>query len=90
MVPDKAEGVANFHRNTLHPLAELVAAADLTHPDELRPHHVLRCASSDQVLSFAPLQEQVEPGQLLAAPGSSPRFRANWALACSDTFARAS
>jgi glutamate synthase domain-containing protein 2 len=32
VVPDKAERVASFHRNTLHALAELVAAAGLSHP----------------------------------------------------------
>ena len=31
VVPDKAQRVANFHRNTLHALAELLAAAGLTH-----------------------------------------------------------
>ena len=34
VVPDKAERVASFHRNTLHALAELVAAAGL---DRIRP-----------------------------------------------------
>ena len=36
VVPDKAQRVANFHRNTLHALAELLAAAGLTHPGQLR------------------------------------------------------
>ncbi|OYW50974.1 MAG: FMN-binding glutamate synthase family protein [Rhodobacterales bacterium 12-65-15] len=36
VVPDKAERVASYQRNTLHALAELVAAAGLTHP-ALRP-----------------------------------------------------
>ncbi|CAI3791984.1 hypothetical protein GLGCALEP_00313 [Pseudomonas sp. MM221] len=32
VVPDKAERVASFHRNTLHALAEMLAAAGLEHP----------------------------------------------------------
>ncbi len=38
-VPDKARRVANFHRNTLKALAELVGAAGLRHPRELTPRH---------------------------------------------------
>ena len=89
VVPDKAERVASFHRNTLHALAELVAAAGLDHPSELMPHHFLRRASSDRVISFAEQYEQVQPGQLLADPASAPRYARDWALARAETFARA-
>ena len=89
VVPDKAERVASFHRNTLHALAELVAAAGLSHPGELKPHHFLRRASSDKVISLAEQYEQLRPGQLLADPASSPRFAEAWALSTADSFARA-
>ncbi|MES2665349.1 MAG: FMN-binding glutamate synthase family protein [Pseudomonadota bacterium] len=86
VVPDKAERVASFQRNTLHALAELVAAAGLSHPSELKPHHFLRRASSDRVISFAEQYEQLAPGQLLADAGSSPRFGAAWAQAQKGSF----
>jgi glutamate synthase domain-containing protein 2 len=89
VVPDKAERVASFQRNTLHALAELVAAAGLSHPSELRPHHFLRRASSDKVISLAEQYEQLAPGQLTADPKSSPRFAEAWALSTADSFARA-
>jgi glutamate synthase domain-containing protein 2 len=88
VVPDKSERVASFHRNTLHALAELVAAAGLSHPGELRPHHFLRRASSDKVISLAEQYEQLAPDQLLADPSSSPRFAEAWALSSADRFAR--
>ena len=88
VVPDKAERVANFHHNTLHALAELVAAAGLAHPQDLRPHHFQRRASSDKVISFAEQYEQLKPGQLLADPASSPHFRDAWALSSANSFAR--
>lgn len=88
VVPDKAERVASFHRNTLHALAELVAAAGLSHPSELKPHHFLRRASSDKVISLAEQYEQLAPGQLTADPASSPRFAEAWAWSSADTFAR--
>jgi glutamate synthase domain-containing protein 2 len=89
VVPDKAERVASFQRNTLHALAELVAAAGLSHPSELKPHHFLRRASSDKVISLAEQYEQLGQGQLTADPGSSPAFARAWALASADSFARA-
>jgi glutamate synthase domain-containing protein 2 len=88
-VPDKAERTKNFHANTIHALAELVAAAGLTHPSELRAHHFLRRVSADRAVSFAELYEQLAPGQLLADPASSRRYGEAWALASPDSFARA-
>ena len=96
VVPDKAARVENFHRNTLQrlterlrpALSELVAAAGLSHPSELRPHHFLRRASSDKVISFAEQYEYLTPGQLLADPGSSVRFGEAWAISRADSFAR--
>ena len=39
VVPHKTERVYNYHHATLHALAELLAAAGLEHPRELRPIH---------------------------------------------------
>ncbi len=50
VVPDKAMRVASFHRETLKALAELIAAAGLTHPRELRPRHFMRRAAPDRVV----------------------------------------
>lgn len=87
VVPDKAQRVASFHHNTLHALAELVAAAGLAQPGDLRPHHFLRRASADRVTSLAEQYEMLAPGQLLADPGSSPQFSADWAMSSADSFA---
>ncbi|GMG81868.1 FMN-binding glutamate synthase family protein [Paralimibaculum aggregatum] len=38
-VPDKGARVANFHRNTLRALGELVGSAGLDHPARLTPRH---------------------------------------------------
>lgn len=89
VVTDKADRVRNFHHNTLHALSELVAAAGLAHPGDLRPHHFQRRASSDKVISFAEQYEQLAPGILLHNPAASARYGAAWALAQSGSFARA-
>jgi glutamate synthase domain-containing protein 2 len=87
-VPDKAERAKNFHANTIHALAELVGAAGLQHPNEIRPHHLFQRVGSDAVLSFAEQYEWLAPGQLLSDPGSSKRFGAPWQMARADSFAR--
>lgn len=87
-VPDKADRAASFHRNTLHALAELVAAAGLSHPVELKPHHFLRRASSDKVISLAEQYGQLAPGQLAADPASSPRFAEAWAHSTAGSLVR--
>lgn len=88
VVTDKALRVRNFHANTVHSLAELVAAAGLSHPAELRPHHFLRRVSSERVASYADLYQMLAPGQLLADPASCGKFAEAWALSRADRFDR--
>ena len=40
VVADKAKRVANFHKNTLRAVADVLAAAGLEHPSALRPWHL--------------------------------------------------
>ncbi|MFQ5689064.1 MAG: FMN-binding glutamate synthase family protein [Gemmatimonadota bacterium] len=65
VVEEKAERVYHFHRNTVKALAEIVAAAGLSHPGELRPHHIWERTAAYEVRNFAEIYEFLEPGQLL-------------------------
>jgi hypothetical protein len=85
VVPDKLERVHNFHRSTLHALAELTAAAGLDHPDQFRPVHFCRRVSPREVLTFADLYPPLRPGELVAGT-VDPRFREAWSVARADTF----
>lgn len=80
VVADKSERVFNFHRATVQSLAELVAAAGLDHPRELRPVHFSRRVSPTEVLNFAQLYPALEPGELLAG-SADKRFETGWSLA---------
>jgi glutamate synthase domain-containing protein 2 len=80
VVPDKSERVFNFHRATVESLAELVAAAGLDHPRELRPVHFSRRVSPNEVSSFAELYPALEPGELLAG-SADKRFETAWVMA---------
>jgi glutamate synthase domain-containing protein 2 len=65
VVPDKAERVASFHRNTLKALSELIAAAGLTHPNQLEAHHIVQRVSHNDVRLLSHLLPFLKPGALL-------------------------
>jgi hypothetical protein len=69
----------------LHALAELLAAAGLEHPRELRPIHFSQRSSTTEVRSFARLYPALRPGELLDGT-EDPRFRDAWAMARADSF----
>ncbi|MFX4662414.1 FMN-binding glutamate synthase family protein, partial [Acinetobacter baumannii] len=82
----KTERVYNYHHATLHALAELLAAAGLEHPRDLRPIHFSQRTSTTEVRTFAKLYPALRPGELLDGT-QDPRFREAWAMALPDTFA---
>jgi len=86
VVPDKAERVFNFHRNTLKALKELLGAAGLSHPSELGPEHVIRRVSANEVRSLSALHHWLEPGELLTGIPQSPVYEVFWRNARPDTF----
>ena len=85
-VPDKAQRVHNFHRNTLIALAELLAAAGVGHPSDLGPQHLVRRTSTTEIKLFSQLHRFLEPGSLLQ-PGKDDEFYpAAWKLARAESF----
>ncbi len=88
VVPDKAERVKNFHHSTLHALQELVQAAGLSHPREIRAEHIMRRVSDTQVQPLSQLIPRMAPGALLADAGKlEGLYRDYWPLASADSFA---
>ncbi|KWU19262.1 FMN-binding glutamate synthase family protein [Burkholderia cenocepacia] len=87
VVPDKAERVRNYHDRTLRALQELLQAAGLHHPSDLRPHHIVRRLSSYQVEQLSDLIEYIKPGSLLGEADCSPKYARWWMAASSESFA---
>ena len=85
VVADKSLRVASFHKQTVKALAELVAAAGLTHPGEFRPHHFMRRAAPDRVVTFAEQYRFLAPGELLRGT-QDDRFATAWQMASAATF----
>lgn len=89
VVPDKAQRVYNFHQQTLRALKELVQAAGLTQPRDLRAHHILRRTAKHQVKSLAQLLLTPLPlGALLQDNLSALPlvYQQHWPLARADSF----
>lgn len=86
VVPDKAERVFNFHRNTLKALAEMLAAAGLEHPSQLEPRHLVRRVSDREIRLFSQLHVFLKPGDLLRDDLEADFYAHMWAMARADSF----
>ena len=86
VVPDKAERVRRFHLNTLRALSEMTAAAGLSHPSELGPHHLVRRVSLTEIRLFSQLHMFLEEGELLTGSHDRDFYSAAWKLARADRF----
>ena len=86
VVGDKAERVANYHRNTMEALGEIVASAGLAHPGEFRPEHLRIRQKTDAVFTGDEAYPRLAPGALLddRAEGDMAEY---WRLASADSFA---
>lgn len=92
VVGDKTERVYRFHQNTLEALKELVQAAGLQHPNQIRASHIVRRGSDREVRLLANLLPFVKPGELLAAsrgekPWPHAVYELYWPRARADSFA---
>ena len=65
VVPNKADRVYNFHKETLKTLKELVEAAGLHHPGEIDAPHIVRRINKNEVRLLSFLLPEMPPGLLL-------------------------
>jgi len=86
VVPDKAERVYNFHRNTLKALAEMLAAAGLSHPDQLEAKHLVRRMSASEIRLYSQLHVFLKPGELLGGKIDGEFYERMWQMARADSF----
>ena len=87
VVPDKAERVFYFHRNTMKALAELLAGAGLTHPSEIGPQHFAYRVNDTEIRPLSEIHTFLRTGDLLGGVCSSELYRRNWERASPDSFA---
>ena len=85
VVSQKASRVASFHRATVLALAEVVAAAGLDHPSDLRPYHISKRTALGRPETLEQIYHFLAPGELLSGT-EDPRFKYSWPKARSDSF----
>ncbi len=85
VVPDKTQRVFNYHHATLHALSELIAAAGLAHPGDIRPIHFSHRMSGTEVLTYARMYPSLRPGELIDGTGDE-RYREAWDMAQAESF----
>ena len=64
-VESKAIRIARYHAGTIHAATELMGAAGLASPEDLRPWHITRRVSQLETLHYGEIVEYLEPGALL-------------------------
>jgi len=86
VVPDKAERVFHFHQNTVKALAEMLAAAGVSRPEQLTSHHMLRRITSTEIKVYADIYYYLEPGALLKDKIDSDFYSRMWRMATPSSF----
>ena len=85
-IPDKAQRVYNFHKNTLKSLAAIVGAVGLHHPKDLQAYHIARRLENGQIKLLSKFYYFTEPGVLLNLSARSDIFNQMWVMANPDSF----
>ncbi len=85
VVPDKAERVRMFHRSTITALSEVVAAAGLDHPGDLKPMHFSKRVSATEIRRYDQVYRFLRPGELLEGT-DDPQFTDAWRMAHAESF----
>ena len=87
-VPTKAERVYNFHKNTLHALSEMIAAAGLEHPSDIKAHHLAQRVNDREIKNYAQLHFWLKEGELLTCENKDDEnfYYRMWNLAKAEQF----
>lgn len=86
VVPEKSQRVHHFHDRTVRALSDMLAAAGLRHPDELRPHHLVRRLSSTEVRQFSDVHRFLAAGDLITGKCQVRYLQENWDRAQASSF----
>ena len=85
VVSEKSKRVARYHAETVHAAVDLMGAAGIAQPGELRPWHIMRRVSQLETRHYGEIIDFLAPGALLQdeLPAS---FARAWEAATADSF----
>ncbi|MFQ5419455.1 MAG: FMN-binding glutamate synthase family protein, partial [Anaerolineae bacterium] len=81
----KSHRIANYHRETLESVSDLLGAAGLSEPGALRPWNIVRRTSPYEIKNYSEIYDFLETGELLHEP-LPPSFTRAWNAAEPQTF----
>ncbi len=84
-VGDKSQRVMRFHRETVKSFFDVLGAAGLASPSDLRAWHIMRRVSATETRNYSEIYPLIEPGALLTGTPSVVYERA-WTAARADRF----
>jgi hypothetical protein len=67
-------------------LAEMIAAAGLSHPSQIEAKHLVRRMSASEIKLYSQLHVFLKPGELLDGRIDGEFYRRMWAMARADSF----
>jgi glutamate synthase domain-containing protein 2 len=86
VIEDKARRVANFQRETVKNLAELLALAGLERLDQLQPRHIQHRVKGTLIRNYAQMYPRISPSCLLSDDSIPQDWREDWQLARADSW----
>lgn len=89
LVPeDKTARVIRFHKNTLRAVADIVGAAGLSSPDDLKPHHFNMRLNSGETVTGDKAYPELPMGCLINNTCTNDEYSRRWAAASADQFSQ--
>lgn len=83
-VEDKGRRVANFQRETIHNLMELLALAGLEDLDQLKPEHINRRVNGTVVKTYQQLYPHITNDCLLNSESMPENWKVHWQMASAE------
>lgn len=86
-IKNKKDRVMCYHQETVESAAEIIGAIGLTHPEDVRPFHLMRRVRPSIVKDYSELYPKLNHEQLLHEDQAPYKDRMLWDLASADRFA---
>ncbi len=85
----KGRRVANYHWETMESVSEIMGAAGLSSPADLRPWHIARRTTPNEIKNYSEIYAYLREGDLLTEP-LPPSYARAWKAAAVHTFGHVS
>lgn len=82
----KSEMVCDFHKNTLHSVAEILGAAGMKSTSDVTPARMMRRMSDTSIVPYTQLYHFLHKGELIDGRATYPEYRELWQIARHDSF----